>query len=130
MNAFELGSSELADAHGIDAFELFCCYHLGIQEDGTYRFGNVHDVARRFQVGAGVVKQALQDFHLRPEDFWNLDFDLVEAQVQVSVAEPPNDLRQVARSHWERLMTAKPAKRDWESELRRDAAINAQTKWK
>ncbi len=130
MKSFELGASEIAQAHGIEAFELFCCYHLGIQEAGDYRFGNVHDVARRFGVGAGVIKQALEDFHLRPEDFWNLDFDLVEAQVQVSVAELGSDLRQIALTHWERLMTAKPAKRDWEAELRRDAAINANTDWK
>ena len=129
MKPFELGSSPVAAEHGIEAFELFCCYHLGIQETGEYRFGNVHDVARRFRVGTGVIKQALEDFHLRPEDFRNLNFDLVETQVQISVASPGSDLRTMARTHWERLMTAKPAKRDWEAELRRDAAINAKTKW-
>lgn len=130
MSGFKLGQSELAQEHGIDPFELYCCYHLGIQEDGSYRFGNVHDVARRFQVGPGIIKQSLADFHLRSEDFWNLDFDLVEAQVQVGVAEAGANLRELAKASWQLLMNAKPAKRDWEAELRRDAAVNAKTNWK
>ena len=79
-------SSACAAAHQISAFELFCAYHLGIQEDGTYRFGNVHDVAKRFGVGAAVIRQSLEEFALRPDDLWTLKWDLSEAQVAIAVA--------------------------------------------
>ncbi len=119
--------SECAKAHGISAFELFCAYHLGIQADGTYRFGNVHDVAKRFGVGAAVVRQSLEEFALRPDDIWNLKWDLSEAQVAIAVAEPGADLRAIAFVHWRKLLTAPRRKRDWTKELADDRAANAAT---
>jgi len=119
--------SPCAEAHGITAFELFCCYHLGIQADGTYRFGNVHDVAKRFRVGAAVIKQSLEEFALRPDDIWNLKWDLGEAQVAIAVADPDADLRRIAFEHWRKLLTAPKRKRDWARELADDRAANADT---
>ena len=45
----------------IDAFELFCAYHLGITPDGGYRIQNIHEVARRFGTNAGELRQVLAD---------------------------------------------------------------------
>ena len=116
--------SACAEAHGIKAFDLFCAYHLGIQADGTYRFGNVHDVAKRFQVGAAVVRQCLEEFALRPDDLWNLKWDLSEAQVAIAVAEESTDLSRVAFEHWRALLNAPKRKRDWAKELAKDRAVN------
>ena len=119
--------SDCAEAHGISAFELFCAYHLGIQADGTYRFGHVHDVAKRFEVGSAVVRQSLEEFALRPDDLWNLKWDLSEAQVAIAVAAPGADLRAIAFVHWRKLLTAPKRKRDWARELADDRAANATT---
>ncbi len=119
--------SECAKAHGISAFELFCAYHLGIQADGNYRFGNVHDVAKRFGVGAAVIRQSLEEFALRPDDIWNLKWDLSEAQVAIAVAKSGADLRAIAFVHWRKLLTAPRRKRDWAKELADDRAANAAT---
>ena len=120
-------TSTCAEAHGINAFELFCAYHLGIQEDGGYRFGNVHDVAKRFSVGAAVVRQCLEEFALRPDDLWNLKWDLSEAQVAIAVAEAGADLRAIAFQHWRKLLQAPQRKRDWAKELAQDRAANEAT---
>ena len=118
--------SECADAHNISAFELFCAYHLGIQSDGTYRFGHVHDVAKRFGVGAAGIRQSLEEFALRPDDLWNIKWDLSEAQVAIAVAPPKTDLRAVAFEYWRKLLTAPERKRDWSTELADDRQANAQ----
>jgi len=55
-----VAGSGLAERYGIEAFDLFCAYHLGITEDGGYRFQNVHQVARRFGANAGVIRQLLE----------------------------------------------------------------------
>ena len=119
--------SQCAEAHNISAFELFCAYHLGIQADGTYRFGHVHDVAKRFGVGAAVIRQSLEEFALRPDDLWNIKWDLSEAQVAIAVAPPKADLRAIAFEHWRKLLTAPARKRDWARELADDRQVNAQT---
>ena len=119
--------SQCAEAHNISAFELFCAYHLGIQADGTYRFGHVHDVAKRFGVGAAVIRQSLEEFALRPDDLWTIKWDLSEAQVAIAVAPPDADLRAIAFEHWRKLLTAPVRKRDWARELADDRQANAQT---
>lgn len=119
--------SSCAKEYGLQAFELFCAYHLGIQEDGSYRFGNVHDVAKRFRVGAAVIRQSLEEFELRPDDIWNLKWDLSEAQVAIAVAENGADLRAIAFVHWRQFLTAPRRKRDWEKELADDRIANRAT---
>jgi hypothetical protein len=120
-------TSAAAEAHEINAFELFCCYHLGVQEDGTYRFGNVHDAGKRFGCGPAVVRQALEDLGLRNDDLWDLDFDLPDAQIDIALAEAGSDLRRLALRHWRLLLDAPVKKRNWEQELRADEAVNAAT---
>ena len=127
MTDERLPQSECAKAHDISAFELFCAYHLGIQSDGTYQFGNVHDVAKRFGVGSAVIRQSLEEFALRPDDLWNLKWDLSEAQVAIAVSAQGADLRAIAFEHWRKLLTAPKRKRDWAKELVDDRAANAST---
>lgn len=112
---------------GLDPFRLFCAYHLGITEDGRYRFQNVHDVARRFGVGKDDVDAALQAYRMSPEDVVQSDFDVASAQVDMQVSPPGVDLEGLALMHWEAFLDAKPKARDWDAELAEDARANEAT---
>ncbi len=81
------GKLAAIDAPGIDPFALFCAYHLGITEDGGYRFQNIHQVAKRFKTNAGVIKQVLTEF--------GMDSDAIDLQRKItprgmSAWSPPN----------------------------------------
>ena len=88
----------LAERHGIDAFSLFCAYHLGITQDGGYRFQNIHQVARRFGTNAAVIRQLLSDFRMDPDAIVHGDFDMADAQVDVMTAPSGNARRSRARA--------------------------------
>jgi hypothetical protein len=117
--------SRLAEKQGIDAFALFCAYHLGITEDGGYRFQNVHQVARRFGTSAAVVKQCLVELRMDADVIVQSDFDMADAQVDVMMAPEGVSRLELAREIYERFRTAPRRRRDWAAELARDAADNA-----
>ena len=119
--------SSLAERSGIDPFDLFCAYHLGITEDGRYKFQNVHHVARRFRTNAGVIRQLLVDFRMDPDVIVHSDFDLADAQVDVMMAPEGVSRLELAREIYERFRTARPRRRDWIGELARDARDNEKT---
>ncbi len=112
---------------GIDPFELFCAYHLGLTRDRTYKFQNVHDVARRFGVTKDEIDQALAAYRMSPDDVVHSDFDVAIAQVDLQVSPPGVDLLGLAQMHWETFLQAKQDARDWNAELAEDAAANAAT---
>ena len=114
----------LAERYGINAFDLFCAYHLGITEDGGYRFQNVHQVARRFGTNAGVIRQLLADFRMDPDVIVHSDFDLADAQVDIMMAPEGMSRIELAREIFERFKSAPRRRRDWKSELERDAREN------
>ncbi|MBI5498380.1 MAG: hypothetical protein HY904_25485 [Deltaproteobacteria bacterium] len=109
---------------GLDPFELFCAYHLGITPENTYRFQNVHDVARRFGVTPGEVRQALQVYGMDPDAAINSKFNMAVAQVDVQVAPPGVDLLTLAQMHYEEFLGSPRKARKWSRELERDAAEN------
>ena len=110
---------------GIDSFELFCAYHLGIRLDKTYKASNIHDVAQRFGVDAGMIRQALRDFGMDPETLFDTEFDMTMAQVDIQVAPPGVDRIELARSIFEEFLKAPRKKRDWQGILADDARENA-----
>ena len=112
---------------GLDPFALFCAYHLGITEDGRYRFQNVHDVARRFGVAKDDVDAALRAYAMAAEDLVQSDFDVASAQVDMQVSPAGVDLVGLAAMHWDAFLAAKPRARDWDKELAADAAANEAT---
>jgi hypothetical protein len=114
----------LAERHAIDAFSLFCAYHLGITQDGGYCFQNIHQVARRFGTHAAVIRQLLSDFRMDSDAIVHGDFDIADAQVDVMVAPPGISRGELAREIFERFRSAKPRRRDWIAELARDAREN------
>jgi len=110
---------------GIDPFDLFCAYHLGIGPDKSYRPANIHDVARRFGVDSSVIRQALQDHGMDPETLLNTEFDLTMAQMDIQVAPPGIDRIELAKGIYESFRQAPRRKRDWQKILSDDARENA-----
>jgi hypothetical protein len=114
----------LAERYGIEPFDLFCAYHLGITEEGGYRFQNVHHVARRFRTNAGVIRQLLSDFRMDPDVIVHSDFDLADAQVDIMMAPEGMSRVELAREIYARFRNAPRRRRDWNAELERDAREN------
>lgn len=110
---------------GINTFDLFCAYHLGIAPDKSYRAANIHDVARRFGVDAGVIRQTLQEYGMDPETLLETDYDLTMAQMDIQVAPPGVDRVELARGIFEEFEKAPRKQRNWQEILSDDARENA-----
>jgi hypothetical protein len=119
--------SQLAERHGITPFKLFCAYHLGITEDGGYRFQNLHDVARRFGCASGVIKQLLADFHMDADSIVHSSYDMASAQVDVMIAPDGVSREELARAMFEEFQKAPRRGRDWNKEIAADARENEKT---
>ncbi len=117
----------LAQKYGIDPFTLFCAYYLGITAEGGYRFQNIHEVAKRFGTGAGVIKQLLQDLGMDTDSIVHSSFDMASAQVDVMHVPEGVDRVEIARTHYELFLDAPKGKRDWNRELAEDARANEKT---
>jgi hypothetical protein len=117
----------LGEKYGITSFDLFCAYYLGITEDGGYRFQNLHDVARRFGCGSGVIKQLLADLHMDADALLHSTFDLASAQVDIMTAPEGVSRRELARTIFAEFEKAPRRSRDWKKELAADAVENERT---
>jgi hypothetical protein len=122
--AHPVRSSGLAQRYGIDPFGLFCAYHLGITEDGGYRFQNIHQVAKRFGANAAVIKQVLADFEMDSDTVINSAFDMAGAQVDIMLAPEGIDRFAIARELYEQFRAAPRRARNWAKELAEDARDN------
>ena len=109
------------------AFDLFCAYHLGLTESGTYKAQNINEIARRFNLPAGRIKQFLQDYGIDSETVINADFDMALAQLDMMVAPPGIDRRELAKTLYEDFLEAPKKARDWQRELAEDAEANRRT---
>ena len=109
----------------LDAFTLFCAYHLGITEENVYRWQNGHQVARRFGLELDELMAALQAHGLDPDTLLATGFDLASAQADVQLSPAGVDLIGLARMHFDALREMEPRGRDWAAELAEDAAANA-----
>ena len=117
-------SSGLADRHGVDPFDLFCAYHLGITEDGGYRFQNIHEVARRFGTNAAVIRQVLMDFGMDPDTVVHSAFDMTGAQVDIMLAPDGVNRTEAAREFYDEFRAAPRRARNWAKELDEAARDN------
>jgi hypothetical protein len=117
----------LAERHGITPFELFCAYHLGITAEDTYRFQNVHDVAKRFGCPSGVIKQLLADLAMDADALVHSSFDMASAQVDVMTAPEGVSRRALAENIYAEFKKAPRKNRNWAKELERDAVENERT---
>lgn len=121
------GSSELAQRYNIDPFELFCSYHLGITEEGGYKFQNIHQVARRFKSNAGVIKQVLTDLGMDSDAIVHSSFDMGSAQVDIMLAPEGISRVEIAKDLYAEFKSAPRKSRDWKRELEQDARENERT---
>jgi hypothetical protein len=119
--------SGLAQRHAVEPFDLFCAYHLGITQEGGYRFQNVHQVAKRFGVNAAVIKQLLTDFQLDPDTVINTGFDMAGAQVDIMLAPEGINRVELARDLYAQFVAAPKRARNWVKELEEAARDNERT---
>lgn len=119
--------SGLAQRHGIEPFALFCAYHLGIAEDGGYRFQNIHQVAKRFGANAAVIKQLLAEFDMDSDTIIHGAFDMAGAQVDIMLAPDGIDRTELARDLFAQFRAAPRRSRNWAKELEEDARANERT---
>ena len=108
----------------VDAFDLFCAYHLGITAENTYAFQNAPQVARRFGLDPADLDAQLKHHGLHPDQLIRSDFDLAGAQADIQLSPPGVDLTVLARMHYEMFLEADPEGRDWDAELQQAADEN------
>ena len=109
---------------GLDAFSLFCAYHLGIGPNKEYKPTNINEIARRFGQDQGVVKQALKDCKLDSASLLDKDFDMALAQLDIQVAPEGIDKIELAKAIYEDFLEAPSVKRDWKKIIEEDRKEN------
>ena len=109
---------------GIDPFELFCAYHLGIEPNNIYKQANINQVSQRFGVEPATIKQATQKYGFDPESMLDKDFDLALAQLDIQVAPEGVSKIELAKVLYEEFLNASVLKRDWNKILQEDAKEN------
>jgi hypothetical protein len=109
---------------GLDAFNLFCAYHLGIGAKKEYRPSNLNEVARRFGNEPGIVRQALKECGMDSAALLDRDFDMALAQLDIQVAPEGIDRMELAKSIYEDFLAAPHVKRDWKKILEEDRKEN------
>jgi len=112
---------------GIDPFELFCAYHLGISRNNQYRPSNINEVANRFKLDTGVTRQILKDYGMDSASLLDRDFDMAMAQLDIQVAPEGVNRTELARNIFEDFLEAPIKKRDWKKILEEDKKENAKT---
>ena len=113
------------DPKQIDAFKLFCTYHLGIGPNNTYKPTNINQVAQFFGVEPSAIRQATKEFGFDSESMLNKDFDLALAQLDIQVAPEGISKLELAKGLYEEFLNAPILKRDWKKILEEDKKENA-----
>ncbi|MEK9629329.1 MAG: hypothetical protein VW455_09950 [Nitrospinota bacterium] len=108
----------------LDAFTLFCAYHLGIGPNKEYKPSNINEIARRFGQDQGVVKQALKECNMDSASLLDKDFDMALAQLDIQVAPEGIDKMELAKSIYEDFLEAPSVKRDWKKIIEEDRKEN------
>jgi hypothetical protein len=117
-------STEQKLTGNLDAFSLFCAYHLGIGQNKEYKPSNINEVARRFGQDQGVVKQALKECNMDSAALLDKDFDMALAQLDIQVAPEGIDKVELAKSIYEDFLEAPSVKRDWKKIIEEDRKEN------
>ena len=112
---------------GIDPFELFCAYHLGISSKNQYRPSNINEVANRFKIDTGTTRQILKEYGMDSASLLDRDFDMAMAQLDIQVAPEGVNRTELARNIFEDFLEAPIKKRDWKKILEEDKKENAKT---
>ena len=117
-------NSEKKLSGSLDAFSLFCAYHLGIGPNKEYKPSNINEVARRFGQDQGVIKQALKECNMDSASLLDQDFDMALAQLDIQGAPEGIDKMELAKSIYEDFLKAPNVKRDWKKIIEEDRKEN------
>jgi len=120
-------SKSKTNTFGIDPFELFCAYHLGITSQNQYRPSNINDVANRFKIDVGTTRQILKEYAMDSASLLDRDFDMALAQLDIQVAPEGINRTELGRNIFEDFLEAPIKKRDWKKILEDDKKENAKT---
>ena len=112
---------------GIDPFELFCAYHLGISSQNQYRPSNINEVANRFKVDIGTTRQILKEYGMDSASLLDRDFDMALAQLDIQVAPEGVSRTELGRNIFKDFLESPIKKRDWKRILEDDRKENAKT---
>lgn len=97
----------------VNAFELFCAYHLGITPTNKYKKPTVRDVARYFDRKPHEIDNALKECGLDNASCKGAGFDFSLAQLDIRVAPEGLDLREIARPLFEEFVELNENFVDW-----------------
>ena len=117
-------ASEKPLTGNLDAFSLFCAYHLGIGPNKDYKPSNLNEVARRFGQDPATVRQALKECGMDSASLLDRDFDMALAQLDIQVAPEGIDRLELAKSIYEDFLGSPHVKRDWKKILDEDLKEN------
>ena len=120
-------SKSKTNTMGIDPFELFCAYHLGITPQNQYRPSNINEVANRFKIDVGTTRQILKEYEMDSASLLDRDFDMALAQLDIQVAPEGINRTELGRNIFEDFLEAPIKKRDWKKILEDDKKENAKT---
>ena len=112
---------------GIDPFELFCAYHLGITSNNQYRLSNINEVANRFKVDTGTTRQILKEYGMDSACLLDRDFDMALAQLDIQVAPEGINRTELGRTIFEEFLESPIKKRDWGKIIEEDKKENEKT---
>ena len=126
-NGYSKTLKSKTNTFGIDPFELFCAYHLGISSQNQYRPSNINEVANRFKVDIGTTRQILKEYGMDSASLLDRDFDMALAQLDIQVAPEGVDRTELGRNIFEDFLEAPIKKRDWKKILDDDRKENAKT---
>jgi hypothetical protein len=112
---------------GIDPFELFCAYHLGITSNNQYRLSNINEVANRFKIDPGTTRQILKEYGMDSASLLDRDFDMALAQLDIQVAPEGINRTELGRNIFEEFLESPIKKRDWGKIIEEDKKENEKT---
>jgi len=99
--------------------ELFTFYFLGISPDGSYRFPNVHHVARWYGVSADAVQRWLDELDLSPAEILRKDCPLAAMQTDLQLEFEdllPGEIAERAEEILSTVDEARPTRKPWEDQ--------------
>ena len=90
----------------LNAFELFCAYHLGLDRDGKFRKCGMNDIASRFSTDPGGIEEALGEYNMERRSVSDSAFDLELARLDVQIVPPGIDRVEIARDLFVQFLDA------------------------
>ena len=88
----------------LNEFELFCAYHLKLNERGIPANIEMKSVAARFGVAPPDIEEALVDYRIDDKVVSTSDFDVELARLDIKVAPEGIDRVEVARTLFQELL--------------------------